>query len=160
MKTVFKKDHYETQVVLDCFNCKVLQSDTQFTFLKVEETLLKQLENLKREITGIVNRNPEFYCDCKKIIKNDKTFEETLKVNNNDFKFEIGKNYNLKLLIYSIWIGKSSYGPLLKVIESNQIETEINSNFLQESDSDEEIQNHFDNFNLKNNFVKKRRKSL
>ena len=112
-------------------------------------------------LNSVVNRNPEYYCDSKKIIKNGKTFEETLKVKNCDFEFEIGQTYNLKLLVYSIWIGKSSYGPLIKVIEQNQIESNVF--FLQESDSDEEIQTHFENFskiNLKNKELKIKKKKL
>jgi hypothetical protein len=161
-KTIFKKDHYETDLILESFNCKVLEIEQDFIFLKVQDPLLKQLETLKSQINNIVHRNPEYYCDSKKIIKNGKTFEETLKVKNGDFKFEIGQTYNLKLLVYSIWIGKSSYGPLIKVIQQNQIESTSNSIFLQEpqSDSDEEIQTHYEIFskiNLKNKSKSKRK---
>ena len=164
MKSIFKKDHYETEVILESFNCKVLEIDKEWVFLKVEDSILKRLETLKNEINFVVNRNPQYYCDSKKIIKNGKTFEETLKVKNGDFEFEIGQTYNLKLLVYSIWIGKSSYGPLIKVIQQDKVD-QIKLNFLQDSqsDSDEEIQTHFENFskiNLKNKQLKLRKRKV
>jgi len=165
MKTVFKKDHYETDIILECFNCKVLEIKDNFIFFRVQEPILKRLEDIKRDINVLVNRNQEFYCDCKKLIKNGKIFEEALKVENGNFEFQLDKIYNLKILFYSIKLSKSSYGPLLKVIESNQISESFETlNFLQdqsETDSDEEIQTHFEIYNkinLKNEKCKRIKK--
>ena len=31
-KTIFKKDHYETEVILESLNCKVLEIDKEWIF--------------------------------------------------------------------------------------------------------------------------------
>lgn len=150
MKTLFKRDHYETEILLDCNNCKILQTDQEWTFLKVDEEVLTKIGEIKRKINTIVNRNPEFYRDCTRIIKYKQTFEESLMVKTNGFTFN-ENTYNIKVLLYRININKSSYGPVLKIIEINTINFNrpVFVEHLEDNDSDNEIHDHFVTFNKK-----------
>jgi hypothetical protein len=161
MKTHFKQDHYETDVTLECKNCYVLQTDTQWTFLRVEQSVLDRLEEIKREINNIVNRNKEFYCDCKKIIKIKTSFEETIKVKTNDFLLNCFKPVSIKLLLNRINVGKSSYGPELKIVEFQENENVIFNSFLEngeESDNEDEINFLFENYNFTKTRLKNKNK--
>jgi hypothetical protein len=150
MKTLFKRDHYETEIVLDCNNCEILKTDQEWTYLKVDESILNKLNEIKRQINTIVNRNPEFYQNCTRVIQHKKTFEETLVVKTNGFAFN-ENTYNIKVLLYRININKSSYGPVLKIIETEPVNFKENGfvDFLEEN-SDDEIHDHFETFNVKN----------
>jgi hypothetical protein len=148
MKFIFKNDHYETDFVLDIKNCKVLQSNSEWTFIKLEN--YKQLEYVKREINGLINRNHELYHDCKQIVKVGHTFEEVIKVKTNGFELK-NENVNLQLAL-NVSIGKSSYGPLFKINGVIENKNE-NISFLDEelTDSDEDLDTHFEKFkNIKN----------
>jgi len=164
MKTVFKGDYYETNIVLECNNCRIVESDPEWTFIKVDKQTLDKIHEIKLEINKIVFRNPEFYCDCKKFVKYKDTFEEVIKVKTNNFNFDFltSKVFFFKILMERIQIGKSSYGPVLKLIEVSQDKNDIvTTDFLEEpgiTDSDEELQDHFEMYNkidLKNNKINK-----
>ena len=82
-KVILKKDHYELEVCIELKNCEVLQVTDEWIFIK--PTTFSKVNELKQEIIKFVNRNPELYCDCKKVLYynlND-TFEEVLKVKRN-----------------------------------------------------------------------------
>ena len=159
----FKNGQYETEVFLECKNCTaVLQTDPDTIYLKVDNNFLKRLNEIKREINLSLHRNPELYCDCKKIIKVGNIFEEVIKTKINGFEFKPDTFYNIKFVIYGIWVSKTSYGPMIKILES--IENQP-LNFLQDdlTDSDEEINCNFEYFNqidLKNKTIKSLNKSL
>jgi hypothetical protein len=143
----FKEDHYETEVFLESVNCQaVLQADSEIVYLKVDNKCIKRLNEIKREINLNLNRNPELYCDCKKIIKVGNTFEEVIKTKTNGFEFQSGELYTIKFVIYGVWINKSSYGPMIKIIESsaNKMLTFLKDDL---TDSDEEINNNFEFYN-------------
>ena len=164
MRAILKGDHYQTNLIFDCNNCKIMETNSEWTFIKVEKCILDRLHEIKQEINKIVIRNPEFYCDCKKYVKYKDTFEEVVKVKTPESGCFDGGPFKIKLEMERIWIGKSSYGPLLKIINVEQ-ETLPNVNFVeteetQEIDSDEEINNHFEMYNkidLKKTTIKKKR---
>ena len=62
-KVVLKKDHYETDVILEFKNCEIVNIDSEWVFIKVKVNESK-LNELKKDIIKIINRNPELYCDC------------------------------------------------------------------------------------------------
>ena len=145
MKLLFKRDHYETEIVLDCKNCKILESNQEWTFLKVEDEVLNKISEIKRKINNTINRNSEFYRDCIRIVKHKQTFEESILVQTNGFTFTDQK-YNIKLLVYRINLNKSSYGPVLKIIETEIVLSPATFVEDDNSDSETEIHGHFDHF--------------
>ena len=157
-KLSLKKDYYQTECYLEFNNCEiVLDTNPEWIFIKVNQSILNQFSEIKREISLIVNRNSEFYCDCIKIIKTNDNYEEVIKVKTDNIELKNGV-YNIKLNVYGIWFNKTFYGPMIKIIhaESNLNQTnEISLNQTNEislnEDSDEEIDNYFNSyrFNLK-----------
>jgi hypothetical protein len=141
-KVLIKKDHYETELSLEFKNCEIIQHDNEYIYIKVNQNILNTFSEIKKDIIKIVKKNPELYCDCKKIIHDKETFEEVIKVERKGIPFSIG-NYDVTILLYKIWFGKSSYGPIIKVIEAkgNTI-----SFLKEESDSDDEIERAVQNF--------------
>jgi hypothetical protein len=133
---LLKKDHYEVEYLLECKNCQIIQSDTEYIYIKTNFDIFSQL---KKEIVKLLHKNPELYCDCKKEIFNFDSFEEVVKVKKNgiDIQNEI---VDLSILLYGIWFSpKGSYGPMLKVTNV----TTQTTNFLPDPDdynSDEEIE--------------------
>ena len=151
MRAILKGDYYETDLILDCNNCKIVSTDTEWTFIKVEQCILERFRQIKRDINKIVIRNPEFYCDCKKYVKYKDIFEELIKVKTNHDLVgnDLGKLWNIKLELEKIWIGKSSYGPLLRILNIVPQEHTL-VNFVNDpdiTDSDEEINDHFEIYN-------------
>ena len=147
-KVVLKKDHYETEFILEFKNCEIVGNDSEWVFIKVKES---KLNELKKDIIKIINRNPELYCDCKKIIQLKNTFEEVIKVKKNEIEVTNCK-CDVSIMIYGIWFNKSSYGPMIKLTKLTKIES-INSSFLpnpEDTDSDEEIHFHY---NLKKRLI-------
>ena len=167
MRAILKGDYYETDLVLDCNNCKIVFTDPEWTFIKVEPGILERFRQIKRDINKIVIKNPEFYCDCKKYVKYKDTFEEVIKVKTNqagcDNKLWNIKLWNIKLGMEKIWIGKSSYGPLLRILNAvPQDPTCVEFvNDPEITDSDEEIDDHFEMYNridLKKTTLKKKKR--
>ena len=141
-KVVLKKDHYETDVILEFKNCEIVNIDSEWVFIKVKVNESK-LNELKKDIIKIINRNPELYCDCKKIIQLKNTFEEVIKVKKNEIEV-INCKCDVSIMVYGIWFKSSSYGPMLKLTNFKEIES-INS-FLpnsEDTDSDDEIKFHY-----------------
>jgi hypothetical protein len=141
-KVLLKKDHYETELSLEFKNCQVINHDNEYIYIKVDQSILNKFSEIKKDIIKIVNKNPELYCDCKKIIYDKETFEEVIKVKQNNISISIG-NYDVTLLLYGIWFSKNSYGPMVKIIEAK----DVKFTFLKEdSDSDDEIKSAVQNF--------------
>jgi len=164
MRAILKGDYYETDVVLDCNNCKIVYTNSEWTFIKVERDILERLGQIKRDINKIIIRNPEFYCDCKKYVKYKDTFEEVIKVKTNqDLEYHPHKLWNIKLEMEKIWIGKSSYGPLLRILNAVPQDPKC-IEFVNDpdiTDSDEEINDHFEMYNridLKKTTLKKKKR--
>jgi hypothetical protein len=141
-KVLLKKDHYATELLLEFKNCEIIQHDSDYIYIKVNDSILNKFSEIKNDIVKIIKKNPELYCDCKKIIHDKEIFEEVIKVERNSIPFSIG-NYDVSILLYKIWFGKSSYGPIVKVIEAK---TNSISFLKEESDSDSEIQSAVQNF--------------
>jgi len=165
MRAILKGDYYETDLVLDCNNCKIVCTNGEWTFIKVEPDILERVRQIKRDINKIIIRNPEFYCDCKKYVKYKDAFEEVIKVKTNQavFNEHSHKLWNIKLEMEKIWIGKSSYGPLLRILKiTAQDQTRVNfANDPEITDSDEEINDHFEMYNridLKKTTLKKKKR--
>ena len=143
-KIILKKDHYEIDYVLEFKNCEIVYTDSECVFIKVNEIILKKIIELKKDIVKIINRNSEFYCDCKKIIKLKNTFEEVIKVDKNEIEVTNCK-CDVSLMIYKIWFSKCSYGPMLKLTKLTNLNESVIS-FLpnpEDTDSDEEINHHY-----------------
>jgi len=142
---IFKKDHYEVEHLLEYKNCEILEYDSDWVYIKLSS--FNKIVELKNTIVKLLNKNPELYCDCKKIIYNSSlnginNFEEVIKVEKNKVEINNGINLDLSILIYGIWISNSSYGPMLKLINTSEIQSSIK--FLpdpEECNSDEEIDN-------------------
>jgi len=142
---IFKKDHYEVEHLLEYKNCEILQHDSDWVYIKLSS--FNKIVELKNTIVKLLNKNPELYCDCKKIIYNSSlnginNFEEVIKVEKNKIEINNGINLDVSILIYGIWISNSSYGPMLKLINTSERDSTVN--FLsdpEESNSDEEINN-------------------
>ena len=142
---IFKKDHYEVEHLLEYKNCEIIEYDSEWVYIKLSS--FNKIVELKNTIVKLLNKNPELYCDCKKIIYNSSlnginNFEEVIKVEKNKVEINNGINLDLSILIYGIWISTSSYGPMLKLINTSEIQSSIK--FLpdpEECNSDEEIDN-------------------
>jgi len=142
---IFKKDHYEVEQLLEYKNCEIIEYDSEWVYIKLSS--FNKIVELKNTIVKLLNKNPELYCDCKKIIYNSSlnginNFEEVIKVEKNKVEINNGINLDLSILIYGIWISTSSYGPMLKLINTSEIQSSIK--FLpdpEECNSDEEIDN-------------------
>jgi len=142
-KVLLKKDHYETELSLDFKNCEIIQHDNEYIYIKMTDIISNKFSEIKKDIIKIINKNPELYCDCKKIIHDKETFEEVIKVKKNNIEVDNNTNYDVTLLLYGIWFSKNSYGPMVKIIEAKN----TNSTFLKEdSDSDDEIKSAVQNF--------------
>jgi hypothetical protein len=161
-KVILKKDHYELEVCIELKNCEVLQVTDEWIFIK--PTTFSKVNELKQEIIKFVNRNPELYCDCKKVLYynlND-TFEEVLKVKRNGIEISPGEKYNINILVYGIWFSnRSSYGPMVKVLECKNNNSE--TVFIPDPDeynSDEEINESIQHYAKINQFKKKNVKNI
>ena len=141
---ILKKDHYEVEHVIECKNCEIIHHDDEYIYIKPNE--YTPFIELKKEIVTFLRKNPELYCDCKKIIYNNSSFEEVIKVKKNGIIIENDNQCQLTLLMYGIWF-KTSYGPMIKCINYKAINT--STNFLQDPDeynSDEEIKDSIENY--------------
>ncbi len=140
-KVILKKDHYEFEVFMEFKNCEVLEVNEDNLFIKPDT--FKPITQLKDEIIAFMKRSPQLYCDCKKIIFVLDTFEEVIKVKRNGIEnISQGEKYNMNLLVYGIWFSsaKSSYGPMIKLIECKNVNKGVS--FLPDPDdycSDDEI---------------------
>ena len=161
-KIILKKNHYEFELFMEHKNCEVLQVSDDYIFIKPET--FKKINQLKEEIITFVNKNPELYCDCKKVLYHhlNDTFEEVIKVKKTDNDIEIspGEKYNINILVYGIWFSnKSSYGPMVKLIECKKGEF---LSFLPDPDeytSDQEISESIQHYVKINEFKNKNGKS-
>jgi len=143
-KLILKKDHCEIEILLDFNDCEIIQFDEEWVFIKPVH--FDKIVELKKTLTGLLNKNVELYCDCKKIIYNDNCFEEVLKIKRNDVTIINNPNgilYTITVLVYGIWFSskQSSYGPMVKLINCTPLNT--NTGFLPDPDdytSDQEIE--------------------
>ena len=56
-KVVLKKDHYETELILELKNCEIVYTDSECIFIKINEIILKKTIELKKDIIKIIKRN-------------------------------------------------------------------------------------------------------
>jgi hypothetical protein len=161
-KVTLKKDHYEFEIVLEHKNCEVLQVTDDHIFIKPRN--FNKINELKQDIIKMVNKNPELYCDCKKVLYHNlnDTFEEVLKVKTNGIEISPGEKYNINILVYGIWFSnRSSYGPMVKVLECKNNNSE--TVFIPDPDeynSDEEINDSLQHYAKMNQFKKKNIKNV
>lgn len=155
---VFKKNYYELEHIIECKNCQVLHQDENKFYIKLlDYTVFSQL---KQNIITALRKNPELYCDCKKIIYINNSFEEVIEIKKiNNETLETLKYYDMKLCVYKVCI-QNSYGPLLKCKEYSEVKKEIS--FLPDPDdysSDQEINESIQHYAKINQFKEKKVKS-
>ena len=160
-KVVFQKDHYSSELFLDCKNCEIIPDpeSPEWVFLKVTDDILKSFSEIKRDILVIINRNPELYCDCKKFIKLKSSFEEVIKVKTNENILNITETKcDVKICVHGIWFGQSSFGPMVRLDSIKTNESSVT--FMDQDDSSDEemLTDYFSKVNLKNRKVKKEKK--
>ena len=145
LKIIQKKDHYETELFLEFKNCKI-NFDEDWVFIKIDENINNRFSEIKKNIIKIIKRNPELYCDCKKIIYLKETFEEVIKVKRNNIELkEQTENCDINILLYGIWFSKNSYGPMLKIIQVDYVKN-VTTFLHDDAESDEEIQSDIKKF--------------
>jgi len=135
-------------------NCKIVDIESDYIYIRVNESIKSFNESLKNIIIKRVNKKShnffgvyktkecleEFYCNpCKTKLYNNK-YIEVLKIKNKNLNEDlIEKEINISIDVYGLWFSTKSFGLFYIVSELNT----INDNCLiqyEESDSDSDFE--------------------
>jgi hypothetical protein len=139
-----KIQQYTIDSVFTFTHCEVVKTEPGWVYLKIrEENIIKEI---KKDAIKRFQRLPDFYCDCKKSILINDEFEDLIKIED-PLGVSLGK-YNITVLLYAFWYCKKSYGPRIKITSIEEIikTKPVFERDIDETDSDEEVNEHYIKF--------------
>ena len=114
---VFRKDHYSTDLKLIYKTCEIINQDPEWIYIKIDKKIIDDFYQIKRDITHLINRNPEMYCDAIKTINVDQ------KLRGFDQDWDVSKINKSDIL--DILLNKHKFTKTLQNILKNEVNLNV-----------------------------------